>query len=104
MSGRPAAHDNQSQVALGPLADSVGYLLRQAQLISFKSFQDVFGPVAITPAQFSVLLLIDLVEQTCTLFTEPKGGEYSVRQIVKFGEPLLIPAGDAMVELPTGNF
>ena len=48
-----------------------------------------------------VFLLIDPVERTCTLFTEPKGDEYSVRQIVKFGEPLLIPAGDAMVELPT---
>jgi putative restriction endonuclease len=48
-----------------------------------------------------VFLLIDPVEGACTLFTEPKGDEYSVRQIVKFGEPLLIPAGDGMVELPT---
>jgi hypothetical protein len=50
-----------------------------------------------------VLLLIDPVEGTCTLCTEPKAGEYSVRQIVKFGEPLSIPAGDTTVELPTGN-
>jgi hypothetical protein len=50
-----------------------------------------------------VFLLIDPVERTCTLFTEPKAGEYSVRQIVKFGEPLLIPADDGTVELPTGN-
>ena len=50
-----------------------------------------------------VLLLIDPVDCTCTLFTEPKAGEYSVRQIVKFGEPLLIPAGDSTVEFPTGN-
>lgn len=50
-----------------------------------------------------VFLLIDPVERTCTLFTEPKGGEYSVRQIVKFGESLFIAAGDRTVELPTGN-
>ncbi len=48
-----------------------------------------------------VFLLIDPVERTCTLFTEPKAGEYSVRQIVKFGEPLRIPAGNDAVELPT---
>ncbi len=50
-----------------------------------------------------VFLLIDTVERTCTLFTEPKAGEYSVRQIVKFGESLFITAGESTVELPTGN-
>lgn len=50
-----------------------------------------------------VLLLIDPVEEICTLFTEPNAGEYSVRQIVRFGEPLSIPAGDTSVELATGN-
>lgn len=50
-----------------------------------------------------VVLLIDLTEETCTLFTEPRAGEYSVRQIVKFGEPLSIPVGDITVELPTAN-
>jgi hypothetical protein len=45
------------------------------------------------------LLVIDPVERICTLFPEPRAGEYSVRQIVKFGEPLLVPAGDAVVEL-----
>jgi hypothetical protein len=49
------------------------------------------------------LLLIDPVEGTCTLFTEPKADGYSVRQIVKFGEPLSIPADGSTVELPTGN-
>jgi Uma2 family endonuclease len=48
-----------------------------------------------------VLLLVDPAERTCTLFTEPKAGDYSVRQIVKFGEHLLIPADDSTVELPT---
>jgi len=50
-----------------------------------------------------VFLLIDPTEETCTLFTEPRTGEYSVRQIVKFGEPLSIPVGDITVEFPTGN-
>ena len=50
-----------------------------------------------------LFLLIDPVERTCTLFTEPKTGEYSVRQIVKFGEPVSIPADGRMVELPTAN-
>ena len=50
-----------------------------------------------------VLLLIDPLERTCTLFTEPKAGEYSVRQIVKFGESLLIPVGNSTVELSTEN-
>lgn len=50
-----------------------------------------------------VFLLIDPVERTCTMFTEPKADGYSVRQIVKFGEPLSIPAGDGAVELATEN-
>jgi hypothetical protein len=37
------------------------------------------------------------------MFTEPKAGEYSVRQIVKFGESLSIPADGSTVELHTGN-
>jgi Uma2 family endonuclease len=48
-----------------------------------------------------VLLLIDPVEGVCTLFTEPRAGEYSVRQIVKFGEVLVVPADDVAVEFRT---
>jgi Uma2 family endonuclease len=48
-----------------------------------------------------VFLLIDPIEETCSLFTEPKADEYSVRQIVKFGEPVCIPAGDAIVDFAT---
>jgi hypothetical protein len=48
-----------------------------------------------------VLLLIDPVEGICKMFTEPKAGDYSVRQIVKFGEPLFIPAPEGVVELRT---
>jgi hypothetical protein len=53
--------------------------------------------------QVPVLLIIDPADQLCTLFTEPRSGEYSVRQIVKFGEPILIPAGDGAIELQTEN-
>jgi len=48
-----------------------------------------------------VLLVIDPADLVCTLFTEPRGGEYSVRQIVKFGERLFIPADEGAVELGT---
>jgi hypothetical protein len=51
-----------------------------------------------------VLLIIDPTERTCTLFTEPKDGEYSVRRIIKFGERLFIRADDTLVELGTENF
>lgn len=51
-----------------------------------------------------VLLIIDPAERICTLFTEPKDGEYSVRHITKFGESVVIPAGGIPVTLPTENF
>lgn len=51
-----------------------------------------------------VLLVIDPAEHICTLFTEPKDSEYSVRQITKFGEPVQIPAGVSPAILPTDNF
>jgi hypothetical protein len=51
-----------------------------------------------------VLLIIDLSERICTLFTEPRNGEYSVRRITKFGESVAIPAGGIPVALPTENF
>jgi Uma2 family endonuclease len=53
--------------------------------------------------QVPVFLLIDPVEQACTLFTEPRSGEYLVKQIVKFGEPVLIPADENSIELRTEN-
>lgn len=51
-----------------------------------------------------VLLIVDPAERICTLSTEPKNGEYLVRRITKFGEPVLIPAGTFPVTLPTGKF
>ena len=49
-------------------------------------------------------MIIDPAERICTLFTEPKNGEYSVRQITKFGELVLIPAGAFPVTLATDVF
>jgi Uma2 family endonuclease len=50
-----------------------------------------------------VLLLIDPGDRLCTLFTQPRAGEYSVRQAVRFGETLSIPADGGVVVLPTAN-
>ena len=57
---RAEAVGEEVQVNLGPLAGGVGYMLRRAQLASFRNFQQVFGSVGITPAQYSVLLIIEL--------------------------------------------
>jgi hypothetical protein len=51
-----------------------------------------------------VLLVIDPADRSCTLLTEPGDGEYSVRRITKFGEPVIIPAAGIPVTLPTDAF
>ena len=66
---RPAVLDGQTghgpadaapspEIDFGPLSDSLGYALRRAQLAVFKNFRDAFAGVEITPAQYSVLLVI----------------------------------------------
>jgi len=44
---------------LGRLEDSLGYVLRRAQLAVFKSFQNAFRGTDITPAQISVMIIIE---------------------------------------------
>jgi DNA-binding MarR family transcriptional regulator len=44
---------------LGRLENTLGYVLRRAQLAVFKSFQSTFRGVDITPAQISVLIIIE---------------------------------------------
>ena len=51
-----------------------------------------------------VLLVIDPADRICTLLTEPRDGEYAVRQITKFGEPVIIPAAGIPVTLPIDTF
>lgn len=47
-----------TEVDLGPLRDSVGYLLRRAQIAVFQRFFDVFAEFDIHPAQYSTLTVI----------------------------------------------
>ncbi len=44
---------------LGELGNALGYVLRRAQLASFKNFKDTFKGTNLTPAQYSVLMVID---------------------------------------------
>jgi len=44
---------------LGELADLLGYSLKRAQLKVFEDFLRCVAPLQLTPAQFSVLLLLD---------------------------------------------
>ena len=44
---------------LGELADLLGYSLKRAQLKVFEDFLRSVAPLQLTPAQFSVLLLLD---------------------------------------------
>ena len=53
----PAADDSVLQ--LGELAGLLGYSLKRAQLKVFEDFLRCVAPLQLTPAQFSVLLLLD---------------------------------------------
>src|SRR5215471_9886024 len=44
---------------LGELSELLGYLLKRAQLKVFEDFLNCVAPLQLTPAQFSVLLLVD---------------------------------------------
>ncbi|OJF99911.1 MarR family transcriptional regulator [Rhizobium sp. 58] len=46
------------QIRLGPLGDSVGFLLRLAQLRAFDAFFSDHGPKGLKPGEFSVLWVI----------------------------------------------
>ncbi len=46
-------------IELGELSDLLGYTLKRAQLKIFEDFLRCMAPLQLTPAQFSVLLLLD---------------------------------------------
>ncbi len=46
-------------LALGELSELLGYALKRAQLRVFEDFLQCVAPLQLTPAQFSVLLLVD---------------------------------------------
>jgi DNA-binding MarR family transcriptional regulator len=49
----------KAQIDLGPLPELIGYVLRRAQLVVFQDFFGAFAPFDISPAQFSVLTVIE---------------------------------------------
>jgi DNA-binding MarR family transcriptional regulator len=53
----PAAEDTALQ--MGELSELLGYSLKRAQLRIFEDFVGCVAPLQLTPAQFSVLLLLD---------------------------------------------
>lgn len=46
-------------VDLGPLGESVGYLVRRAQIAIFQRFFELFSEVDIRPVQYSILTVIE---------------------------------------------
>lgn len=56
----PAEPQGEAQaVQLGELSELLGYVLKRAQLKVFEDFLRCVAPLQLTPAQFSVLLLLD---------------------------------------------
>ena len=51
--------EQRKTIDLGPLPDLIGYVLRRAQLVVFQDFFAAFAPFDISPAQFSVLTVIE---------------------------------------------
>jgi DNA-binding MarR family transcriptional regulator len=62
---RPARKDpgegapEDTTLQLGELSELLGYVLKRAQLKVFEDFLRCVAPLQLTPAQFSVLLLLD---------------------------------------------
>jgi DNA-binding MarR family transcriptional regulator len=62
---RPTARDpadgaaDNAALQMGELSDLLGYSLKRAQLKVFEDFLRCVAPLQLTPAQFSVLLLLD---------------------------------------------
>jgi DNA-binding MarR family transcriptional regulator len=54
----PAVADGGA-LAMGELSELLGYSLKRAQLRVFEDFLHCVAPLELTPAQFSVLLLLD---------------------------------------------
>lgn len=49
----------EAAVDLGPLGESVGYLVRRAQIAVFQRFFELFAEVDIRPVQYSILTIIE---------------------------------------------
>ena len=55
----PAEPGENTALQLGELSDLIGYTLKRAQLKIFEDFLRCVAPLQLTPAQFSVLLLLE---------------------------------------------
>src|SRR5438045_9775820 len=53
------ALDESTALQMGELSELLGYSLKRAQLKVFEDFLRCVAPLQLTPAQFSVLLLLD---------------------------------------------
>lgn len=51
--------EGAAAVELGPLQDSVGYLVRRAQIAIFQRFFEQFAAAGVRPAQYSALTVIE---------------------------------------------
>src|ERR1700745_695832 len=51
--------EEDAALQIGELSDHLGYSLKRAQLKVFEDFLRCVAPLQLTPAQFSVLLLLD---------------------------------------------
>lgn len=49
----------EASVDLGPLDESVGYLLRRAQITIFQHFFELFAEVDLRPVQYSILTVME---------------------------------------------
>jgi DNA-binding MarR family transcriptional regulator len=58
-SRKEQAEAESSVLQLGELSDLLGYSLKRAQLKVFDDFLHCVAPLQLTPAQFSVLILLD---------------------------------------------
>jgi DNA-binding MarR family transcriptional regulator len=55
----PAEENETAALQLGELSELLGYAMKRAQLKVFEDFLRCVAPLQLTPAQFSVLLLLD---------------------------------------------
>ncbi len=55
----PAGDGGTDALQMGELSELLGYSLKRAQLKVFEDFLRCMAPLQLTPAQFSVLLLLD---------------------------------------------
>ena len=56
---RSVRKEADTPIELGELSEMLGYALKRAQLKIFEDFLRCVAPLQLTPAQFSVLLLLD---------------------------------------------